>query len=169
MKNIYLVGMPGSGKSRLGKVIAEKLGRVLIDTDEEITKSAGRSPEDIISLYGEARLRSLETGLMERITGETGLIVSTGGGLPAWHDHMRLMNDSGITVYIHYAPEILWARIKDDRSRPLSSSLLDVQNLLAARIQVYEKSHIIVQGVQNFEENAAGVLRAILAYTSDVL
>ena len=161
MKNIFLVGMPGSGKSTLGKRLAEMLHREHFDTDEKITDNEGMTPEDIILVHGEEKLRSLEHELLMILLNKENLVISTGGGFPVFNSNMVLMNEKSITVYLKYPPEILWKRLKKDRVRPLSPSLPSLSVLLEKRAEVYEKAQIVVTGEEEINENIANVIRAI--------
>ncbi len=161
MKNIYLIGMPGSGKSTLGRKIAEILQVEHLDTDEMITKRAGMSPEDIILHQGELELRKLEHELLLNLLTRENLIISTGGGFPVYDDNMLLMNERGITLYIRYSEEILWSRLQNDRVRPLSSSYEAIVELLGRRKGVYGKASIIIDGEDDILKNTNNAINAI--------
>ncbi|HBT19420.1 MAG TPA: shikimate kinase [Clostridiaceae bacterium] len=144
MKNVYLVGMPGSGKTTLGLLLAEKLGYQWVDTDQEITRRWGETPEDIIEHQGEEAFRVLEKRLMDDLMDTKELVVSTGGGLPLYHDFMSIMNEQGITVYLEVPVEALWERIKRQGGRPLSKTMEDLKRLMGERKSIYEKAQIIL-------------------------
>ena len=80
MKNIVLIGMPGCGKSTIASLLAEKLGRKLVDADQEIVKLAGKSIPDIFAQDGEEAFRKLETEVLEQLGRQSQLIIATGGG-----------------------------------------------------------------------------------------
>lgn len=161
MKNIYLVGMPGSGKSTLGRLIAQEMKREFMDTDEEIRKRFGCTPEQIILLQGEEKLREVEKELLSKLLSESGLIISTGGGFPVYNENMKLMNKSGITVYLHYDVSDLWERLENDRKRPLSSSLKSTERLLNKRENIYKEAQINLCGVEDLEMNLTQILGLI--------
>lgn len=144
MKNVYLVGMPGSGKTTLGLLLAEKLGYQWVDTDQEITRRWEETPEDIIEHQGEEAFRVLEKRLMDDLMDTKELVVSTGGGLPLYHDFMSIMNEQGITVYLEVPVEALWERIKRQGGRPLSKTMEDLKRLMGERKSIYEKAQIIL-------------------------
>jgi len=153
--------MPGSGKSTLGRGIAEILQVEHIDTDEMITKRTGMSPEDIILHHGEQELRKLEHKLLLDLLNRENLIISTGGGFPVYEDNMTLMNENGITLYIKYSEEILWNRLKNDRIRPLSNTYESMVELLRKREGVYDNAKIIINGEDDIAVNAINVINAI--------
>lgn len=161
VKNIYLVGMPGSGKSTLGRRIADKLNRKFMDTDEEIKMNVQVTPEEIIAYQGEEKLRELEKALLRKLLSTSGLIVSTGGGFPVYNDNMKLMKEDGITVYLHYDARTLWKRLEHDRIRPLSSSLKTTENLLSRRSDVYGEAQIIIRGEEDMERNLELIMNSI--------
>ncbi len=161
MKNIYLVGMPGSGKSTLGRLLSDKTSRRFLDTDEEIKRITGASPDKIITLQGEDKLREIEKVIVNELICTEGMVVATGGGLPVFHENMKLMNRHGITVYIRYKAETLWNRMENDRIRPLSSTLKATESLLSLRERIYDDAHIIIHGDEAVESNLCSILSAI--------
>ena len=91
-ENILLIGMPGCGKSTVGKLLAKRLGRPFVDADEEIVSRAGKNIPEIFAESGEAGFRDLEHRVMEDLCKQSGLVIAAGGGavtIPANHDPMR--------------------------------------------------------------------------------
>ncbi len=91
-ENILLIGMPGCGKSTVGKLLAKRLGRPFVDADEEIVSRAGKNIPEIFAESGEAGFRALEHQVMEDLCRKSGLVIAAGGGavtIPANHDPMR--------------------------------------------------------------------------------
>jgi shikimate kinase len=167
--NIYLVGMPGSGKSVLGRLMAVELGLGFLDTDEEITRIKGMSPEEIIDQEGELALRTAEHQLLKELTGRKNLVVSTGGGFPIFHDNMKIMKEKGLTLYLSCSPELLWSRLSNDRRRPLSLSYEVTCRLLEQRRSVYEDAGITVSMGEDLRENLESAVREIRAKYPDEL
>jgi len=153
--------MPGSGKSTLGREIAEILQVEHIDTDDMITKNTGMSPEDIILHHGEHELRILEHKLLLNLLNQENLIISTGGGFPVYDDNMVIMNENGVTLYVKYSEEILWNRLKNDRVRPLSNTFESMVELLRKREGVYGKAKIIINGEDDIGRNTINAVNAI--------
>ncbi len=117
---IYLIGYMGSGKSTLGKSLAEGLGLKWIDMDSEFETRYKISISDFFSKYDEKTFRELEHKILLDISVIPGIVVSTGGGLPCFHNNMQLMNQTGITIYLQASPELIISRIEPlSRTRPL--------------------------------------------------
>ena len=108
---IYLTGFSGTGKTSVGRLVADALGWELVDTDELIGKRAGAPIVDIFE-QGEDHFRKLEREVLEEIAQHDGAVVSTGGGLPVDARNRRLMNASGVTVRLDASPETIYMRLK---------------------------------------------------------
>ncbi|MBO1263541.1 AAA family ATPase [Proteiniclasticum sp. SCR006] len=167
MKNIFIIGMPGSGKSTLGRSVAEALHMDFLDTDMKISENEGLTPEEIIMIHGEEKLRAIEHALLLCLLEKENLFISTGGGFPVHHDNMTIMKERAITLYIKYPAEVLWERLEKDRVRPLSNSLPSLTQLLEERSEVYEKADITVIGEEEAGANLRNVIRAIKDYLGD--
>lgn len=162
--NIYLVGMSGSGKSALGRALAKKLNMVFLDTDFEISKRYGKSPEAMIENEGEAALRQAELGILERIQNKDNLLVATGGGFPIFNNIMDTLNETGVTIYLSYSPKMLWKRLQKSHKRPLVKTKKDVENLLKERQDIYEQAEIIYPGKYKFHANLQAMGKIITAF-----
>ncbi|MBR2720093.1 MAG: shikimate kinase [Lentisphaeria bacterium] len=123
MKNIALVGMPGCGKSTVGKVIAEKTGREFVDLDAVITEKAGMPIPEIFAKYGEPYFRDLETVALAEVAKRSGLVIATGGGTVIKEENRRLLKQNSTTVFIKRDIANL---PKDGRPVSQASSLADL-------------------------------------------
>ena len=103
--NIVLVGMPGSGKSSLGKRLARRLRRPFIDTDDLIVAAAGKSIERIFAEDGEATFRELETRCVREAAARKGVVIATGGGVVLREENMQALRADGLIVFLDRAPE----------------------------------------------------------------
>jgi shikimate dehydrogenase len=132
MENIILVGMPGSGKSTHGRLIAEKLNKTFIDTDTEITKLANKPIPQIFADDGEATFRKLETQIISHFGKESGLVIATGGGVVTRPENYRHLHQNGTIIFTD-RPTADLAR----EGRPLSQG--DLEALHTTRLPMYKK------------------------------
>ena len=101
MKKFFIVGMPASGKSRLGKYISSMTDLCFIDLDLEIEKKLDSNVKDIFEIKGEKFFRKFETKtLKEIIESESNFILATGGGTPCFNENMSIINNSGVSIFI---------------------------------------------------------------------
>lgn len=137
--NIVLVGMPGCGKSTVGRIVAEKLSRKFVDTDEEIKLFTGKSPSDIIKAEGEDAFRKIEKLEIWKLSKESGFVIATGGGAVTVEGNRRLLHQNSVVVFIERDLSLL-----STEDRPLSVNL---SNLYEVRLPMYENfAHIKVDG-----------------------
>ncbi len=128
---IFLVGYMGSGKSTVGKKLAERLGWHFVDTDFFIESRFRKRVADIFRDEGEAKFRSRERVVIEELSGMQRTVIATGGGLPCFNSNIDLLNDSGSTVYLELSDEVLATRLEFcKRTRP-SIKDLEGEALLA--------------------------------------
>jgi shikimate kinase len=117
--NIFLVGPMGSGKSTIGRHLAEVLGRQFVDADREVEKRTGASIALIFELEGEAGFRRRECAVIEDVTAGEDLVVATGGGAVLEPHNRALLRQRGTVVYLRAPLEVLVRRTRHDRNRPL--------------------------------------------------
>lgn len=139
--NIVLCGMMGVGKSTVGIEIARLTGRRWFDTDTVITDRHGRI-SDIFEYYGEAHFRALETEVVKELSGQDGLVISTGGGLVLKYENTELLKRNGKIVFLNASFETLLTRVRADETRPLlkntGKTADKLKELLSQRLPVYE-------------------------------
>ena len=140
MKNIILIGMPGSGKTTIANLCREKCGKQVWDTDEYIEKHHGGITE-IFEKYGEEHFRILETEAVREICKNDGAFISTGGGCVMREENVRIFKDSGKIVYLKAGKETLLKRLEGDSSRPLLAGNKGerLTALFEKRAPVYER------------------------------
>lgn len=152
---IVLVGLPGSGKSTLGKELARFYDFPFFDLDEVITTKLGCSISQLFSSKGEAYFREIESYILKEVLArEESFVLSTGGGTPCFHNNHRLINEQGISVYIDVPIDILIQRLGKNGGgrRPMFKGLEKneisekINNLLAERSPHYNQAKIKLSG-----------------------
>lgn len=156
MKNIVLIGMPGCGKSTIGTLLAERLGRTLADADEKIISLAGKSIPDIFAQDGEPTFRDWETKALTELGKQSGLVIATGGGCVTQKRNYPLLHQNGYLVWL----ERDWSKLPTD-GRPLSQAN-DLGKMYAARKPLYEAfADIRVENTGTPEETVRKILDAL--------
>lgn len=120
--NIHLVGMPGAGKSTIGKALARHLGLQFVDADHEIVRQTGVPIATIFEVEGEAGFRAREAQLIAELCHGTGMLLATGGGAILREENRTALRSSGVVVYLHASLDHLWHRTRHDTRRPLLST-----------------------------------------------
>ena len=100
MKNIVLIGMPGCGKSSVAIELARLTGKCVKDSDEEILRMFSRTPSEIITENGEAVFREMEAEVIEKLSKEDGIIISTGGGAVLRSENVAALKTNGIVIWL---------------------------------------------------------------------
>lgn len=133
MENIILIGMPGCGKSTIGKELAKILNRSFVDTDTEIEISANMSIPEIFNSIGEVGFRTLETSVLSQICKKSGAVIATGGGCVTRSENYPLLHQNGRIYYIQRNVTML-----PIDGRPLSKTR-NLQSMFTERHPLYEK------------------------------
>ena len=157
--HIFLVGMPGAGKTTLGRRVAQNLNMRFVDTDQRVSEMMGMSVNDIFASLGEPFFRNAETGALVELVGQPPCIVSTGGGICTMSENVTIMQNHGVIVHIDRPLDQILSDIKTDR-RPGLSDREDVIDLYNRRIGYYraaadyrlDNSKGFVVGVKNLME-----------------
>ena len=156
MQNIVLVGMPGSGKSSIGRRLAERLGRPLLEADREIEKEAGLSIPEIFAREGEQGFRRRESAALRELGKRSGTVISTGGGCVTRPENYAPLHQNGT---------IVWIRRDLDRlareGRPLSLNA-DLSAMYAVRKPLYEHfADLTVENTGTPEETVNAILEVL--------
>ena len=132
-ENIVLTGMPGSGKTTVGKLLAEALGRKFVDTDVLIAEKTGLSPAEIITRQGEPAFRDLETQVIRDLASETGIVIATGGGAVLRGENVDFLRMNGKVFFLNRPVE----QLMPTADRPLSSSREAILKRYEERYPIY--------------------------------
>lgn len=156
MQNIILVGMPGCGKSTVGKLLSTQLEREFVDADKCIEQRAGISIPEIFNNYGESVFRKIESDVLRDLGMRSGLIIATGGGCVTKQENYRPLHQNGTIVWLHRNIEQL-----PTDGRPLSISQ-DLQRMYAMRKPLYEQFADIQVNNDNTPEMTADSILSMI-------
>lgn len=138
--NIVLVGFMGTGKSTVGRVIAQKLGFHFIDTDDVIEQTSKAKIFDIFAEHGEVYFRDLESQAVKSVALMKNQVVATGGGVVLRSSNIDLLRTGGPIFCLNATPKAIWDRVRSSRSRPLlrgPNPLKKIETLLDKRAPYY--------------------------------
>jgi shikimate kinase len=145
--HLVLVGLPGAGKTTVGRAVAQRLGRRFLDFDEEIVRREARSIEQIFRASGERHFRALEQALTRELANEDGMVLAPGGGWAANEGNVALLAPRSRIIYLRVTPESAALRLGETaRLRPLlgGSATSALRELLASRRRSYESADAVV-------------------------
>ncbi len=145
--NIYLVGMPGAGKTTVGRHLARRMQRPFIDADHEIEARTGVRIPLIFDIEGEQGFRDRESRVIAELANESNLVVATGGGVVLRPENRTALKQGGTVVYLHASPRLLFERTRLDPNRPLlqvADPMQKIEELFAQRDPLYREVADIV-------------------------
>jgi shikimate kinase len=160
-RNIVLVGFMGTGKTVTGRVLAELTGMELVDMDSMIEARQGKPISEIFAQDGEGAFRTMERDLARELSGRSGLIISTGGGIVLNPENIADFEKTGLVVCLTASPATIFQRLESDTARPLLSGDKkdQIATLLEKRRPLYAAiAHSINGDVLNPEERASAIL-----------
>jgi shikimate kinase len=120
--NLVLVGYRGTGKSTVGKLLANRLGMRYVSMDDEITKKATMSIPEIVAQYGWDKFRDLESELARELTGQDGLVVDTGGGVIERQENVNSLRTNALVFWLRASVNTITSRIQGGTARPALTS-----------------------------------------------
>ena len=148
---IFLIGLPGSGKSTIGEALANRLNMEFIDLDKKIEEREGMIVPEIFAAQGEDYFRRVESELLREWASTPGsFVMSTGGGTPCFFDGINVINQSGVSIFLDEQVDVIVKRLENNVHRPLlkSSNADDMrtklQHLREVRLGVYTQASITV-------------------------
>ena len=160
IENIVLIGMPGCGKSTLGRLLAEQTGKKFVDMDEVIEKKAGISIPEIFKKYGEKHFRDMESEVAVELGKEKGQVIATGGGVVLKPENMRALSQNGRIIFLQRPIEALATN-----GRPLSKDMDTLKTMYGHRLPLYNKYSQLTMEVGNDINKNASTLCALLGNT----
>jgi shikimate kinase len=149
---IYLIGMPGSGKTTLGQQFAEEMTLPFIDLDQEIEAKEQKSIPEIFEQQGEDYFRQVESGCLYEWAGsDKSFVMATGGGTPCFHKGIEVINLTGLSIFLDTPIDLLLSRLSRETGRPTVRSAnheelrSKLERMRRDRLQFYQQAQIIVQ------------------------
>ena len=162
--NLYLVGFMGTGKTTIGRAVAQRLGFTLLDSDHEIERQQGRSIAEIFATDGEPAFRSLERAYIEQGHPASRSVVSCGGGLVVPPGMLELLQERGVVICLHASIETILERTARHRHRPLlnvEDPEARVRALYAQREPIYKRAGtVLLTDSRPLNDIVAHVIRA---------
>lgn len=157
--NIFLIGMRGSGKSTIGKLLSKKLNKNYLDTDELISADLRSPISEIVAGRGWDFFRSLERNVLKKVSKENSVVISTGGGIILDPENVKLMKQTGLVVFLDAMPETLMSRISGDANRPpltaKNNLAEEVSEIYNDRIGIYRSCSDFIVNTENITEHEA--------------
>lgn len=141
MKNIYLIGFMGAGKSTVAKELVAAAGATGVEMDQRIEEQQKMAITEIFEKFGEEHFRDLETELLRSFAGETNLVISCGGGSVLREENTAIMKENGSIVLLTATPETIYGRVKNSTNRPILNGNMNVdyiRELMEKRRERYE-------------------------------
>jgi len=145
--NIALIGFMGTGKTSVGRLVADQLHFNYLDTDEMIQAATGKSISEIFAASGESAFRALEENVCEELARKTQTVISAGGGLPIAAQNLASLKTHALVVCLWASPAKIWERVKNQTHRPLlhdPDPQKKIRELLAARAPFYRQADILL-------------------------
>ncbi|MDP9206326.1 MAG: shikimate kinase [Gemmatimonadota bacterium] len=145
--HLILVGLPGVGKSTIGRAAARQLGRPFLDFDQEIERRAGMNVREIFRLKGEEHFRAQELELTKELSVRGGMVLSPGGGWITQPSSVELLRSAGRIIYLRASPEAVARRLRRVETRPLLAGrdpVVALRELYAKRRALYETADMVL-------------------------
>ena len=168
MKNIFLIGFMGCGKSTVAAHLFKEYGLQIVEMDQVLVERLGMSIPEIFEKYGETYFRDEETKLLAECGNQTDKVVSCGGGVVLRKENVEIMKKSGKIVWLTAKPETILSRVKNDKNRPLldgNKNVSAITLMLEKRYAHYEGAADIV--VETDNKSVEDICKEILKETND--
>ena len=143
--NVAIIGMPCSGKSSVGKIVAERIGATHIDTDELIEHKTGMTVSEIFDKFGENKFRELESEAILTAASTLGAVISCGGGAVMRKENLEALKNCTV-VYLRVSEETVLDNLGSDESRPLlrGDAVKNVHTIMKERSRLYERAANVI-------------------------
>ena len=169
--NLALIGFMGTGKTTVGRQVAELLHFDFLDTDELIQSSTGRTIADIFTRDGEPAFRALERRVVSELGTHKRTVVSTGGGLPTNLENLTTLKKHALVICLWASPDKIWERVNSQNHRPLlqhADPRQRIRDLLAEREPFYKQADVLVNtDIRSIREVAQQIVHQYKVALSD--
>jgi shikimate kinase len=147
IQNLALIGFMGTGKSSVGRLVADLLHFTYLDTDRVVEARASKSIAEIFQQEGEPAFRAYEQRIVQELTHRRKTVISTGGGLPIQEENLASLKTHALVVGLWASPETIFERVRGHDHRPLlneADPLAKIRSLLAIREPYYRQADVLV-------------------------
>ena len=148
-RSCFLIGLPGSGKSTVGRQLARRISLPFFDSDHVIEQRLGCSIREFFEREGEERFREIEAAVIDELSAGPTCVLSTGGGSVLRSENRERLSHRGTVVYLRSTPEEIFRRLRHDRNRPLlqvADPQQRLRDLCAVRDPLYrETAHFVIE------------------------
>ena len=166
-QSVFLVGMPGSGKSTIGRSLAKALDCPFVDLDQQVEERCGVKIPVIFEIEGESGFRKRESQVLDDVTQQAGIVLATGGGAILDSQNRHYLQQRGVVVYLRASVDELYRRTSRDRNRPLlatNNPKARLRELLTTRAPLYETMADVV--VDTGAASVAAVVQQLVSRLS---
>lgn len=162
IRNLALIGLMGTGKSSVGRLVADLMHFTFLDTDHVIEARAGKTISEIFAEEGEQAFRNWEKKIVQELISRDKTVISTGGGLPATQENLNSLKSHALVVCLWASAEAIYERVRDHDHRPLlqqTDPLEKIRSLLAVRAPYYRQADVLVNAeIRSVREIATQVI-----------
>ncbi|MDP3988252.1 MAG: shikimate kinase [Candidatus Levybacteria bacterium] len=166
-KNIVLIGMRGSGKTTIAKLLSKKLNKEFLELDDILVKKEGSSIRELVSKKGWDYFRDKESEIVKEVLSLNNKIISTGGGVVVRNQNIETLRKNGVLIYLKASLNTLLKRIGEDKNRPpltdKKNTREEIEEVLRGREELYKNSadEIIVTDDLNEEQTAVQIIKQL--------
>ncbi|MFT5466769.1 MAG: shikimate kinase [Verrucomicrobiales bacterium] len=170
-RNVILIGYMGTGKTSVGRRIADSLGFKFVDTDELIEQKAGEPIPAIFEIRGETSFRDLETEALRSAAAGQDLVISTGGGIVLREENREIIADAGYCIWLKAGAEAIFERVSGNENRPLlrtENPRATIDKMLTEREPLYEATadFVVTTDGLNIDEVTYGICESVRVHFS---
>lgn len=171
MNNIILCGFMGSGKSTVGKALAQRLGMCFFDSDEQIESAEHMKISDIFGAFGERYFRAAEAAVIKRLSSLDGAVIATGGGAVLSSANVAVLRAHGTVIFLSVSPSTVIERLEGDSTRPLlqqSDRKAAIEKMISERLPFYKAAaHFTVDAGGSADDTVQKII-SIIAPALDI-